>query len=79
MQNHRLICMCLDMFLEILRPLERLPTEIAFVRLEGNVDADVGGDVVAFHRCCPAVTPLAYQIEVICALAPNMPLADVVL
>jgi hypothetical protein len=38
--------MCLDVLLEILGPLERLATELALVRLERNVHANVRSDVV---------------------------------
>lgn len=37
----------LDMLLEILRALERLAAELALVRLERDMDADVRSDVVA--------------------------------
>jgi len=67
------------MFLQILRALERLTAEVAFVRLEWDVDADVGGDVVAFDGGGSAGSPLAGEIEVVGALTPNMALADVVL
>jgi uncharacterized membrane protein YecN with MAPEG domain len=40
------IGMCLDVLLEILGPLERLATELALVRLERNVHANVRSDVV---------------------------------
>ena len=36
-----IIGMCLDVLLQILWPLERLAAEVAFVRLEWDVDADV--------------------------------------
>jgi hypothetical protein len=39
--------MSLDVLLEILRSLESLATEVALMRLEGNVDADMRCDVVA--------------------------------
>lgn len=40
----------LDMFLEVLRTLEGLAAELALVRLQGNVDANVARDVVALDR-----------------------------
>lgn len=67
------------MFLEILRALERLAAEIAFVRLQGHMHADVGGDVVAFDGGGSARAPLAGQVEVVGALATDMALADMVL
>ena len=73
------ISMSLDMFLEILRALEGLATELALVRLQGNVDSDVGGDVVALDGGGAALTPRAGQVEVVSRLAANMTLADVFL
>ena len=67
------------MLLEILRALECLATEVALMRLEWNMDADVGFDVVAFDGGGAAGTPLAGEVEVVGALAADMALADVVL
>jgi len=67
------------MLLEILRTLERFATELALVRLERNVNANVRGDVVALHSSGPAGVPLAGEVQVACALAPNMPFTDVLL
>ena len=67
------------MFLEILRPLERLTTEVAFVWLEWNVNANMRGDVVAFYGGCPTCTPLAGKVEVVGALTANMAFADMIL
>ena len=41
--------------------------------------ANVRGDVVAFNRLGAAIAPLAYQVKVVRALAPDMSLADVFL
>jgi hypothetical protein len=71
--------MCLDMFLEILRALEGLAAELALVRLQGNMDADVGGDVVALDSGGAALTPRAGQVEVVGRLAADMALADMFL
>lgn len=71
--------MSLDMLLQILRSFERFTTELAFVRLQGDMDSDMRGYVIAFDGRCPACTPLASEVEVICALATNMTLADVIL
>ena len=71
--------MCFHVFLEVLRPLEGLSAEVAFVWLEWNVDADVRGDVVAFYGGRAAGTPLAGEVEVVCALAPDMAFAYMVL
>ena len=71
--------MSLDMFLEILRALECLAAELAFVRLQGDVNPDVRGDVVTLDRGGSALAPGAGQVEVVRRLAANMALADVFL
>ena len=73
------ISVSLDVFLEILRALKGLAAEFAFVRLQGNVDSDVGGDVVAFDGGGTALTPGAGQVEMVSLLTTNMALADVFL
>jgi len=62
----------LDVLLEVLRPLERLLAEVAFVRLEGHVHADVRRNVVALDGGGTTVTPCALKIQVVCALATDM-------
>lgn len=37
----------LDMLLQILGPLEGLSTEITFVRLQWDMDSDMGRDMIA--------------------------------
>ena len=71
--------MCLDMLLEILRTLECLSTELALMGLQRDMDTDVRGDVIAFDCCGTAATPLAGQIEVICAFSTDVTLANVFL
>ncbi len=71
--------MGLDVLLKILGPLERLLAEVALMRLQRNVDADVGRDVVPLDRRGAAGIPLASKIQVVGALATNMLLADVFL
>ena len=71
--------MSLDMFLKILRPLEGLAAEIASMRLQGYVDANVRGDVVAFDDGHAAATPVASEVEVVRALASNMGFANMFL
>lgn len=44
--DHRVISMCLDMFLEVLRPFESLATELASVRFQRNMNTNVRRDVV---------------------------------
>jgi len=67
------------MLLQVLRSLEGLAAKVAFVRLERNVDADVGSDVVALHGGRAAGTPLTGEVEVIGALATDMSFTDMVL
>lgn len=77
--QHAVVGVRLYMFLEVLWPLERLAAEVALMRLERDVDADVGGDVIAFDGRGAACSPLAGQVEVIGALATDMALAHMVL
>lgn len=57
--------MCLDMFLQILRSFERLAAEFTLVRLQWDVDSDVGGDVVPFDGRGSALAPRAGQVQVV--------------
>jgi len=68
-----------DMLLQILWTLESLSAKIAFVRLERNMNTDMGCDVIALDCRSTTVAPLAGQVQVIRALAANVTLADVVL
>lgn len=77
--NDRVISMCLYMLLEVLGPLEGLPTELASMRLQRHVNTDVRGDVITFYNGNSTVTPSACQIEVIGTLTANMAFADMVL
>ena len=45
-KENRVVGMSLDVLLEILGSLEGLATEVALMRLQGNMDADMRGDVV---------------------------------
>lgn len=71
--------MCLDMLLQILRALERLSAEVTLVRLKGDVNAHVRGDVVALHGGGSTRAPLAGEVEVVGGLATDMAFADVFL
>lgn len=71
--------MSLDVLLQILRSLEGLATEVALVRLQGNVNTNMRRDVVTLHSRSSAVAPLTCQVQVVGALAANMTLTDVVL
>jgi len=69
----------LDMLLQVLGTLEGFATEVALVRLQGDVDSDVRGDVVTLDGRSTTVAPLTGQIEVVGALTANMALAHVIL
>lgn len=71
--------MSLDMLLQILRTLESLAAKVTLVRLERDMNSDVRGDVIALDGSSTTATPLAGQVEVICALTTNMTLANVFL
>lgn len=40
-RQNRVVGVCLDVFLQVLWPLERLAAELALVRLKRNMDANV--------------------------------------
>jgi len=77
-EQYRIVGVRLYVLLEILRALERLTAEIALMRLQRDVHANVRSDVIALDCGCAAVTPLAGQIQVVGALATNMALTDVI-
>jgi L-rhamnose isomerase len=78
-EQYGIIGVRLYVLLEILRTLEGFAAEIALVRLQRNVHANVRGDVIALDSGSATVTPLAGQIQVVGTLATNMALTDVVL
>ena len=49
--------MGLDMFLEVLRTLERLAAELAAMWLQGDMDTDVRRDMVALDHGDVAIAP----------------------
>ena len=69
----------LDVLLQVLGALEALAAELTLVRLQRDVDPDVGGDVVTLDGGGAARIPLAGEAEVVCALAANMAVTDVLL
>lgn len=69
----------LDMLLEILGALEGLAAELAFVRLERDVNTDVRGDVITLDGGGAARVPLASEVQVVGALAADMALTDMLL
>lgn len=77
--ENAVVCVCLDVLLQVLRPLERLAAEIALVRLQGDVNANVRGDVVALHSSCATRVPLAGQVQIVGALPAYVLLTEMVL
>lgn len=71
--------MGLDVFLQILWSLECLSTEITLVRLQGNVNTNVRGDVITLNSGGTTGRPSTSQVEVVGALAAYMTLTDMVL
>lgn len=71
--------MCLYMLLEILRALKGLSAEFTSMWFQGDVDSDVGGDVVALDDGDMAISPCALQVEVVGALPPNVTVANMFL
>jgi hypothetical protein len=67
------------MLLEILRALESLSAEFALVWLQGNVHANMRGDVIALDCSGAALAPGAGQVEVVGRLATDVALANVLL
>lgn len=78
-QKDGIISVGLDVLLEILRTFEGLATEVAFVWLQRNVNANMRSDVITLNSRSTTVTPLAGKVQVVGALAANMALTDVVL
>jgi hypothetical protein len=76
-KEDRVVGMGLDMFLQVLRTLEGLTTEVTFVRLQWNVNSDVRSNMVTFHGGGAALIPATCEIEVVGALATNVLLANV--
>lgn len=67
------------MFLQILRTLEGLTTEVTLVWFQWDVNSNVRGDVVTLHSGGAALIPATREIEVVCALTANVLLANVFL
>jgi hypothetical protein len=78
-EEHGIISVSLDVLLQILRTLEGLATEVALVRLQWDVDTNVRGDVITLDGGGPALVPTTGEVEVVCALATNVLLANVFL
>lgn len=68
-----------DVLLQVLGSFESFPAEVALMGLQRDMDTNVRRDVVALHSRRSAVSPLAREVEVVCALAAYMLFAYVVL
>ena len=79
LEEHRVIRVCFDVFLEILWTLEGFAAELAAMRFQGDMDADMGCDVVAFDDLNAASSPRTLQIEIVGALATDMAFTNVIL
>ena len=55
--ENRVIRVGFHMLLQILRTFERLATELATMRFQGHMDADVRSDVIAFDDLNATVRP----------------------
>jgi hypothetical protein len=69
----------LDVLLEILGALEGLATELAFVRLERDMDANMRSDVIALDGRGTTLAPGAGQVEVVGRFATDVALTDMLL
>lgn len=67
------------MLLQVLRALEGLATEVAFVRFQRYVDTDMRGDMIALDGGGSTIAPLTSEVKIVCALATDMALANMVL
>ena len=79
LRKNRVVGVSLDMLLQVLRTFEGLATEFASMRLQGNMDANVGGDVVSLDNGDATVTPRAGQIQIVGTLTADMIFAHMVL
>jgi hypothetical protein len=77
-KQDRVISVRLDMLFEILGTLERLAAEVAFVRLQRNMNTNVRSNVITLDRGGTAVAPLTGQVQIVGALAANVTFTDVI-
>ena len=77
--EYAVVGMSLDVLLQVLRSLESLAAEVAFVRLERDMYANVRCYVVTLHCGCPTCAPLACEVEIVGALATDMAFAYMIL
>lgn len=76
-RQDRVICMSLDVLLQVLRPLEAFAAHVTFVRLQRHMDPDMRGDVISLDSSGAAGIPLASEAEVVGTLATNMTVTNV--
>lgn len=79
LEKDGVVSVSLYVLLKILGPLEGFTAELASMRLQGDMNANVRGDMVAFHDSDSAAIPITGKVEVVGTLAPNVALADVIL
>lgn len=78
-KQNRVIGVSLDMLLQVLRTFEGLAAEVATMRLQWHMNANVRGNVVTFDDRDVAVGPSAFQVEVVGAFATDVDLTHVIL
>lgn len=71
-EKNRVICVCLDMLLQVLGTLERFTTEVTLVRFKGNVHTNMRSNVVTLYSSCTAVGPTTGKVEIVGGLSANM-------
>lgn len=69
----------LDVFLQILWPFERLSTKLASMRFQWHMDTNMGGDVIPLNDLDLTIPPCTDKIEIVCTLATDVRLANVIL
>ena len=77
--HHRVFGVRLDMFLQVLRPFERLSAKLTSMRFQWHMDADVGGDVIPLDDLNLTVTPRTGKVEVVGTLAADVGFAHMIL
>lgn len=69
----------LHVLLQILGPFEGLAAKFTPMGFQGNMDSNMRRDMITLDHRDGAVAPGAGQIQVVCALAANVSIADMVL
>ena len=79
LSESRIVSVSLDVLLQILRPLEGLAAEVAPMRLQRYMNADMRRDVVALHNCDATGTPGTSEVKIIGTFTTDVALANVFL